>query len=488
MLFAASLHWLIDFWPHVGVVLNGLLSLVASAHAVLHKRDTRAAIAWVGVIWLTPILGTLLYVWLGINRIRRKAHSLRADESHPPRHPDVHACSEAVLADTLTPRGRHLHELVRLVGKVTERPLLCGNEVTPLVGSDEAYPAMLEAIEAAQRSITLCTYIFNNDPTGDRFASALGRAVQRGVEVRVLIDAIGARYTWPTIFPKLKQAGVHAAAFLPPRVPMWFAYSNLRNHRKILVVDGQIGFTGGMNIRESAEQRHVRIASIQDLHFRIRGPAVWQLQSVFADDWEFSTRECLEGDLWFPRLELVGPLSARGISDGPDKDLDKLRLTLLGAVACAESSVQIMTPYFLPDAALITSLNVAAMRGVRVDILLPAQNNLAMVQWASAALYWQVLEHGCRIWHTPPPFEHTKLMVVDELWTLLGSGNWDPRSLRLNFEFNVECYGATLGKPMSALLRKKLERARPVTRADVDGRPLPIKLRDGVARLFSPYL
>ena len=150
--------------------------------------------------------------------------------------------------------------------------------------------------------------------------------------------------------------------------------------------------------------------------------------------------------------------------------------------------MQIITPYFLPDSALITSLNVAAMRGVAVDILLPQENNLRFVQWASTAQLWQLLEYDCRIWLTPPPFEHTKLMVVDKAWTFLGSGNWDPRSLRLNFEFNVECYDADLAGRMGRLVDEKLARSHRLTLADVDGRSLPIKLRDGVARLLSPYL
>ena len=148
----------------------------------------------------------------------------------------------------------------------------------------------------------------------------------------------------------------------------------------------------------------------------------------------------------------------------------------------------VVTPYFLPDASLIAALNVAALRGVKVDILLPAENDLALVQWASTALLWQVLERGCRVWLSPPPFDHTKLLLVDEFWTLLGSANWDPRSLRLNFEFNVECYDRELATSLTDLVRSKMEQARPVSVADVDGRSMGIRLRDGVARLFSPYL
>ena len=164
-------------------------------------------------------------------------------------------------------------------------------------------------------------------------------------------------------------------------------------------------------------------------------------------------------------------------------------MTLLGAITAARSSVIVVTPYFLPDATLVNTLNVAAMRGVQVDILLPAEDNLRVVQWASTAQLWQVLERGCRVWLTPPPFDHTKLMVVDGAWVLLGSSNWDPRSLRLNFEFDLECYDRGLAESLQRWLRdERLRQARPVTLAEVDGRSLPVRLRDGLARLLSPYL
>lgn len=486
----ATWQWseLWQFWPHFGALVTGLISAVASAHAVLNKRDTRAAIAWVGLIWLSPIVGTLLYIWLGINRIRRKARELRGDQTYALRREHQAVANEETIAGVLAPDKHYLHELVELGGTLTGRPLLAGNKVEPLAGADEAYPAMLEAIEQARSTIALCTYIFNNDPTGRRFADALAGAVKRGVQVRVLIDDIGARYSLPSIIGHLRRLGVPVARFMPALVPVRFAYSNLRSHRKIMVCDGRFGFTGGMNIRESAHFKVKRIAMIQDLHFRIEGPVVGHLQQVFADDWEYSTGESLTGENWFPQLEPAGEVLARGISDGPDADMGKLRLALLGAIDCAHSRVQIVTPYFLPDQALITSLNVASLRGVDVDILLPQHNNLTLVKWASTALLWQVLEHGCRVWLTPPPFEHTKLMVIDGCWTLLGSGNWDQRSLRLNFEFNVECYDRQLAERSSRLLDQKQSRSKLVTTADVDSRPLPIKLRDGVARLLSPYL
>lgn len=179
---------------------------------------------------------------------------------------------------------------------------------------------------------------------------------------------------------------------------------------------------------------------------------------------------------------------ARVITDGPDADFEKLRWTLLAALAEAQTSVQIVTPYFLPDAAIITALNLAALRGVRVDVLLPAQNNLPFVQWASRAMWWQVLERGCHIWLMPPPFDHSKLMIVDGHWVLIGSANWDMRSLRLNFELNVECYGRDFAQQMGNIVARKLEGAHEVMLEEVDQRHVAAKLRDATARLFAPFL
>jgi cardiolipin synthase len=215
---------------------------------------------------------------------------------------------------------------------------------------------------------------------------------------------------------------------------------------------------------------------------------VAHLQQAFSEDWYFATGQQLNGERYFPALEPAGDVVARGIPDGPDEDFEVLRMTLIGALAAAHERVRVLTPYFVPDAALITALNVAAMRGVGVDIVMPARPNLALVQWAAMATVGQVLERGCRVWLTPSPFDHGKLMVVDGLWTLLGSANWDMRTLRLNFEFNLECYDRPLGQAAEAIVDQRIAVARRLTLEQVDGRSLPVRLRDGVARLFSPYL
>ncbi len=475
-------------WHIVFAGLVVLLSTVGSVHAVLYKRDSRAALAWAGFIWLVPLVGALFYFTLGVNRLRRRAVLLRGGLEKYHAHSARPELVPEELHSHLPPHTGHLNMLARLVGSVVERSLMPGNRIEPLVNGDEAYPAMLEAINQAQRSVSLVTYIFDHDEAGMAFVEALAGAVRRGVEVRVLIDAMGKNYSRPSIVHALRRQHICCALFLPSFALWHLMWMNLRTHRKILVADGRVGFTGGINIRIGHCLKRQPRSLVQDLHFRVQGPVVAHLQETFADDWCFTTEEALRGEAWFPKLEPVGPVLARGVTDGPDEDFEKLRWTLLGALAIARHSVQILTPYFLPDPAVVSALNLAALRGVKVDILLPSRSNLPFVHWASRAMWWQVLEHGCQLWLTPPPFDHSKLVVIDGAWVLLGSANWDARSLRLNFEFNLECYDAELARRLEALIQEKKKHARLVTLKEADERPLPARLRDGIARLLTPYL
>ncbi len=476
----------LGYW--VAAALTLLLAIVASGHAILYKRDTRAAVSWVGLIWLVPVVGAVLYALLGVNRIRRRAAMLRGETRRLSGAYAALGGAAAALGDVLGDEHRHLGTLARLVDRVCRRPLTAGNAVTPLVNGDAAYPAMIAAIDDARRSIALSTFIFDNDPAGRAFVDALERATRRGVQTRVLIDGLGSRFSWPPVVPLLQQRGIRVARFMPTIAPWRAPFWNLRNHRKLLVVDGAVGFTGGMNLRQdhlvTAHARH----PVQDLHFQVDGPVVQHLMEAFAEDWVFTTGELLAGPDWLPEPARAGTVAARGIADGPDEDFEKLRWVIQGALGVAAESIRIMTPYFLPDATLTAMLNVAALRGVRVEILLPAQNNHPLADWASQALLWQFVKNACTVYYTPPPFDHTKLMLVDGAWILIGSANWDPRSLRLNFEFNVECYDPALGEQLGHFMDEKRASGRLVTAAELDGMSLPRRLRNGIARLASPYL
>jgi len=482
--------WL--YWLLLGIYIA--VGVPAAAHAVLSQREVRSSIAWVGLIWLTPLVGAILYAVFGVNRVKRAAVRLRGDAPTPKALPEAPAETEEQTLWQVHETGHgQLATLERLVQRLTGRPLQAGNTVEPLSGGDEAYPAMIAAIDNAERSIALASYIFDNDAAGRLFVDALRRALDRGVEIRVLVDGVGARYSRPTIVKVLKQEGVPVAKFLPSISPTMVRFFNLRNHRKILVVDGKLGFTGGMNIRACCMpslQAHEQGGEHEtaDLHFRLSGPAVGDLQRAFAVDWAFTTGELLEGPLWFPHVAPTGESLARGITDGPDEDLDHARLTFMGALSCARRNVRIVTPYFLPEAPLLDTLNVCALRDVEVDVVLPSKNNLFFVHWAMLATVGPLLERGVRIWLTPPPFDHSKLMVVDDAWCCFGSTNWDPRSLRLNFEFNVECYDREVAARLGKIAEEKMSTAELLTAEKLDARSKAIKLRDGVMRLFSPYL
>jgi cardiolipin synthase A/B len=472
-----------DLW--LGAAL-AVANLIASAHVILHKRDSRAAFTWTGFIWVLPGVGVLLYLFLGINRIRRRALRLREQRIAVPTTLEHHARSIAAGLG-LSPHGG-LDALAALGERLTKRPLLTGNAITPLLDGDEAYPAMLAAIDAAERSVALSSFIFADDPCGRAFVDALARAVARGCEVRVLVDGIGTYYGWPPITRALREAGVRTARFLPLASGAGLAFFNLRNHRKLLVTDGRHAFTGGINIR----QRHVLATpspgATRDVHFRIEGPLVGQLLDTFVEDWAFVTKEILDGEAWRAASDPVGHSNARAVTDGPDDDIDVARHLLFGAVTGARTSIDIVTPYFLPDQPMITALAVAAMRGVRVRIILPRHGNIALVRWATPAMLWQVLQPGCEVYFSPAPFDHAKMLVVDGAWSFVGSTNWDPRSLRLNFELDIEVFDPAFAARLAPLIEERIARSDRITLAAMDGRALVRRLRDGIARLFSPYL
>ena len=457
------------------------LAVVSAVHALLQRRETGTVIAWVGLIVLLPLGGSVLYWLFGVNRIRRRAHALRED----------HLLVDPAARDTAPPQAPpRWQRLAHCGDRLSPFRLSAGNAMRPLHDGDEVYAAMLGAIDAAQSSITLATYIFDHDTVGKRFVRHLRAARERGVEVRVLIDGIGARYSRRNTVRRLRRVGVPAAPFMPMYyLPRSLAGFNLRNHRKMLVVDGHHGFTGGMNIRRGHSASDPGRHPIQDLHFEVHGTVCVQLQRVFAEDWEFATGETLGGPPWFPeQVEPAGKLLCRGLPDGPDEDFEVLNFTLQAALAEARDRVIVITPYFLPDVALLGALKAAALRGVQVDLLLPARNNLRLMEWASRPLHAELLERGCRIWLTPPPFNHSKLMQVDGEWSLIGSANWDPRSLRLNFEFNVECYDAQLGAQLAAWADRLREQSHPLSLEEVYARSFPSRVRDGAARLLTPYL
>ncbi len=454
-----------------------LLAIGVTLHVLFHKRDVGASIGWIGLAWLSPILGSILYAVFGINRVKRRANQLRA--KRPIRR---------TAGPPMSPPGRddHLAALERAGDQITQHPAERGNSITVLHNGDEAYPRMIEAIETAQASIALSSYIFRADAAGGPFIDALIRAGRRGVQVRVLVDGIGSGYFFSPTYERLRRHGVPAVRFMHALLPWRMPFLNLRTHKKILGVDGRIAFTGGLNIGGEnllATQPH---HPVRDTHFRLEGPVVAQLIEAFAQDWLFAAGEDLAGEAWFPSLDAVGEAAARVILSGPDQDLEKIEFMILEAISCARQSVKVATPYFLPDDRLVTALALAAMRGVEVEVIVPARGNHPIVDWAMRAQIGPLVDAGCRIWRSPPPFDHSKLMTVDGIWCLIGSANWDMRSFRLNFELNMEIYHADVVRQIDQLMAAR--HGTEITASELDGLPLPVKLIDSGARLMLPYL
>jgi cardiolipin synthase len=302
------------------------------------------------------------------------------------------------------------------------------------------------------------------------------------------VDGLGALRAFSRMGRLLLRSGAEVAAFFPLRFPFGRFRLNLRNHRKTLVVDGRDGFTGGMNISSRHLYDTGREDRVEDLHFRIGGPVVAEMQHAFAEDWALSTARVLQGEEYFPALQPVGPALCRGVSSGPDEDFESIHWIVQAAIASAQRSVVIVTPYFIPTASLLTTVIMSALRGVEITLVLPSFVDLPYMRWAADAYLWQLLEHGIRVIRRPPPFVHTKLMLVDDRWVLLGSANMDPRSFRLNFEFNIEAYDAALASRLRGWLDQTLAGLLPVTLEEMDSRPPMRRLRDGLAKLASPFL
>ena len=474
-------HATIDFLIITGTVI---LAVVSAGHALLRKNDPLSALVWVVICLALPIIGPFFYWSIGANRIYRRTRKWRQSG----RRLDGDEISSRgygnAPVDDLPKEARHLETLRNLADRVVSAGLLGGARLSLLRNGEEAYPAMLSAIASARESVHLCTYIFDNDRTGSEFATALRAAAGRGVQVRVIIDSLGEKYSFPSAMNLLKGSGVMVGRFLPLTREI---YVNLRNHRKLLIIDGRTAFTGGMNIGN----RHlVGLAPrpVIDLHFSVEGPVVADLQKTFLEDWYFTTREFLDYPGLFPDIPLMGTALARGIADGPDRDYRKLHWIITGALSCARERVAIMTPYLIPDPALASALATAALRGVNVTIILPQLNNLPYVHWASRAFLPELLRFGIRVHYQPAPFVHTKLFLVDRVWSLIGSANLDPRSLRLNFELDLEVYDPAFTACLEAYFDEALARSHEVTETELARSPLPQKLLDGIAKLFSPYL
>ena len=483
-----------------GTILHVVLWLLICFHLLLKPRDARTSLLWIFFTSIFPLVGPFAYVLFGINTVPnkgwRKQYSdiafqkrqrLNSRSAHPlaAMHAQRNALRATLGDQRLAPLNRILDHLS------ANHPLLGGNDIQLLVSAPIALEDMFFAIRQARHHIHLSTYIFNDDAVGRRLMGLLEEKAKEGVQVRVLYDAFGSAGASMRLFfwrrrkvPNLTLVGFSQANVLKRKFQI-----NLRNHRKILVIDGTLAFTGGINFHDVYLPRDGQPGTI-DYHFRVRGPAVLELQYTFLRDWYYMTDEPagkLLAGCFFPVPAEAGSMIARLQNSGPTREETAAALdTFFAAINLARKQVLIVTPYFVPPEPLILALRQAAFRGVEVKILAPSCNNHPTLKLASQALYATLLVSGVRIFEREPPFIHAKAAIIDDGTAIIGSANFDPRSLFLNYETNLVVFDEAFAAQLKAAVLSDIASSREITYSEWRRRPLASKLAENFFNLFHP--
>lgn len=365
--------------------------------------------------------------------------------------------------------------------------VLPGNRIETLVNGNEIFPSMLQALRGATQTITFETYIYWRGDIADQFAAVLEQKAREGVSVKVLLDWVGSIPMEETLVERMQAAGVEVVRFRPVS---WRTIDkvNNRTHRKIVVVDGSIGFTGGVGIGDEWNGDARTRAEWRDTHYRVEGPVVAEFQAAFAEHWLEATGELLMGERFFPAIAAGGDRAAQVVTSSTNQR-SVMHLMLMTALAAAETRIVLGTPYFVPDETTRHQLLAARRRGVEIDILVPGETTDAhIVRKASRHLWGELLEAGIRIHEFEPTMYHCKLVVVDQAWASVGSTNIDDRALRLNDEVNLNAYDPAFAREQIAVFEKDLKRARPYTVAQWQGRSLWEKFSDWLASLLRSQI
>lgn len=366
-----------------------------------------------------------------------------------------------------------------LITRVTGSTSVPGNFINTLQGIDHIHDAMISDIERSSSSIFLSTYIFKNDDYGRKLADALIEAKRRGVDVKILLDGVGNGLFRSKIYRRLKSGHVDVRRFLHSIWPWKMPLLNLRNHRKVLIIDEEISYIGSMNIG--------RVKNMET-QFRMRGHIATNLTEAFEADWIIAGGGSIQANIENPFHLRPGKVDLRVISSGPVHKLERLRWVLLGVMGAATRRIRIVTPYFVPDRGLLSGLILASLRGVQVEIYLPRKSNYIFVDWASRRQIEQLVQSGCNIYYLDGAFDHSKIMTVDDQWALFGSSNWDARSMRLNFELDIVSKNTDFAHSLNGIINEKKSQSVLISSPDLKDTSWLIRLRDALARLLLPYL
>jgi len=452
---------------------------------VTSRRRPVVAMAWLIIIYFQPFIGILLYVMFGRNRLPR-----RRIERHENLLKELRALEARFSGDsaaTSPQLGPECTAAITLAQRLGYMPIVGGNAVEIKTDTSEVIQHLIDDIDSANDHVNLLFYIFADDETGQRVTQALGRAVKRGVKCRVLIDAVGSR-PWRHGVRKLFDEEDVPWHFALPVNPfrMLLRRLDLRNHRKLAIIDGRIAYTGSQNIVDEGYGR--RDLAWRDVMVRVEGPIVDQLQVIFVQDWYFETNDLLEDPGLFPEPTRPGTVPIQTLPSGPSYATENYQRMVVAAVHAAQHEVVITTPYFVPDEVLLQAIEVAELRGVEVKIIVPERSDQVIVGAASRAYYENLLNLGVDIYLFQDGIVHAKTVSVDDSMTFLGTSNLDVRSFALNFEINLVFYGSQETAILKSVQNEFMEKSRLLTVDEWAQRSRARQLFQNVAKLFSPVL
>ena len=465
------------FWTAFYIV-EVLWVISFSTWLILQRRSPTATLAWIAVAAWLPILGVAVYQFLGPPRMRRK--KLR------------YAQARAVVASgkkTSLPVVEDVGRLMTMAERAGETPPARARALDLYNNGQAAYEAIEKAIAQATHHVHLEYYIWETDQTGIRLRDLLIERARAGVECRLLVDAIGSPRAKRKFVRPLIDAGVRVAWFNPITFgSLRLGLVNFRTHRKIVVCDGLVGFTGGINVTDVHTAQFAGEDAWRDTHARIEGAAVHGLQRLFLEDWHFATGDTEDVGRYFPVDPGDGPHVLQVLGSGPDHLLFPIHKVYFSAIAAADYRVWITTPYFVPDEPVLLALTTAALRGVDVQLLVPRKGDSALVTAAARSYFEELLAVGVKIFEYGPPMLHAKTMVVDDELTIVGTANMDNRSFRLNFECALAIAGEATAQQMADWFVDDLKKATPVTARGERRVPLRQRAMESMARLLSPIL
>ncbi len=468
--------------PHWFIAVEIVWVILMSGYILLERRPPLATVAWIVSLATLPLLGFLVYYFLGprsLNRKKRRRVMARTSK----RAKDQGAAPNRQSArETLGITGSRL---AAVAAGTEQSPPLPATGVTLFDAGGTAYDAIIAAIAAASHHVHLEYYILNDGVVAKRVRAALIERAKAGVQVRLLLDGLGTSRLGNFLQP-LRDAGVSIARFGPRMRP---GFVNFRTHRKIVVCDGTTGFTGGMNIDDCHDETVVGVAEAwRDTQVRVRGDAVAPLALAFLEDWQYATDIVLDGAEYLPPLTGAGDKLVQVCASGPDAHPQSIHAVYFTAITTARERIWISTPYFVPDEAMQAALIAAALRGVDVRVLLPGTSDQPIVDAAARSYFPEFLAAGVVLHGYGPPALHAKTMVVDRDAAIIGTANLDNRSLKLNFEVVAVCYGTEFADEMATMFERDLTKSRQITAASLENRSIWSRLFEGAARLFSPML